>query len=335
MTVETTERDRTASPFVEPWQPTPRAVIITVVAITVVALLSVTTFAVQRIWYTPDSPITGYFDALAARDADKAPSYLRDGNSGSDSNSPTGSEILTSQAFVPPTALKVDKIEDGDDDKSRKAKVSYKLGDSNVTAEVSLRRSEELSFGLFRGWYISDDRPAIAITTSSPVPVQVNGVTLAPDSEQGPRTTVFPGRYVVEVADNPLVDSDPVTVDVGFEDVEANLVTRIKATAQAEVDKQVKAYLTGCLVAATKPEHNCPFSIGYSEITSPVWRIDKYPTIELGLNPDGGITVESTEDGQATLTGKGYGGTPYADNSSFDVSGVVGVEQGKVVFSPE
>jgi hypothetical protein len=333
--VETTERDRTASPFVEPWQPTPRAVIITVVAITLVVLLGVTTFVVQRIWYTPESTVTGYFDALAARDADQASSYLHDGNSGSENAAATASGILAAQTFVPPTGLKVDKIEDNSDDgDSRKAKVSYKIGDSKVTAEVSLSRSEELSLGLFRGWYISDSRPALAITTSSPVPVQVNGVTLATDSEQGPRTTVFPGRYVVGVADSPLVESDPVTVDVGFDDAEANLVPRIKATARSEVDKQVKAYLTGCLVAATKPEHNCPFSIGYSEITSPVWRIDKYPVLELKLGSDGEVVVESTTDGQATVTGKGYGGAPYADNTSFTISGVVTADQDKVVFTP-
>ncbi|GAA1603383.1 zinc ribbon domain-containing protein [Kribbella sancticallisti] len=330
MTVETKQPDRPVSPFVEPWQPTQRAVIITVVAVTLVILLSAMTFVVQRIWYTPESPVDGYFRALADRDADKASSYL----TGDDSSATAA--ILTSEQYVAPTDLKVQGIEDDSDDgKRRTAKVSYAIGDTKKTGEVSLRRSEELSFGLFRGWSISESRPSLEITTSAPIAVQVNGATLEADPEQSLRATVFPGRYVVDVADNPLLETDPVTVDVGFDDAEANLVTRIKETAQAEVDKQIKEYLKGCLVEATKPEHNCPFSMGYSDITRPVWRIDKYPTIELKLGSRGQIVAESTADGQATLTGKGYGGTPYADSTPFDLSGGVTVEQGKVVFLPD
>jgi hypothetical protein len=332
VTVETNERDRTVSPFVEPWQPTQRAVIITAVAITLLILLSATTFAVQRVWYTPESALTGYFAAIADRDAEKALTYLTAGDS-SDTSIEAG--ILGSQSFVPPTGLKVQGIKDeSDDGESRTATIGYSVGDSKYTAQVSLRRSEELSRGLFRSWRISVSRPTLQITSSTPLPVRVNGVSLPGQDGEELRTPLFPGRHVVDIADNPLLESDPVTIDIGFDDAELELVTRVKATAQQAVEQQVKDYLNGCAVAAPNPGQNCPFSPNSSELTSVSWRIDKLPTIELSQSPSGEIAVRTQEDGQATLTAKNYDGGPYTDSMSFSVQGSVALDQGKVVFQP-
>jgi hypothetical protein len=329
MMVQTTQPDRTASPFVEPWEPTQRAIIITAIAVALIASLSTATFVVQRIWYTPESAVEGYFGALADRDAVKASSYLNgDGPS-------FAADLVGSEAYVPPTGLKVDEIVEDDDGDRRTAKVSFAIGDRRTTGEISLRREEELSFGLFRGWSVAGGRQALQVSTSTPIDVRVNGKPVETDSEQPPEIDVFPGRYVVDVADNPLVESAPVTVDVGFSDSQVDLVTRIKPAAEKDVDAQIKKYLEGCLIAATKPEHTCPFSYGYSGLLRPVWRIDKYPTVVLRLNSDGQVVAETTADGQATVTGTGYGGLPYTDTDLFTVNGAVTAEQGKITFQPE
>ncbi|TCO47799.1 hypothetical protein EV646_105356 [Kribbella antiqua] len=323
----TTQSDRPASPFVEPWEPSQRTIFVTAIVVALIASLSTANFVAQRIWFTPEAAVKGYYGALADRDAAKAASYL------SNNDTTLAAALISSDKYVPPSGLKVDSIrEDDEDSKGRSAQVDFSIGDTKATGSMSLRRSEDLSWGLFRGWDITGNRPALQISSSIPVDVQVNGQRV--DLESGD-LNVFPGRYVVQVADNPLVESDPVSVDAGFENVEVQLAPRIKSTIETEAQAQIKAYLKQCLTEATKPEHSCPFSFGYSDITNPVWRIDTYPTVELELDSSGeGIVVHSNTEGEATVTGT-YDGAPYTDTDTFSVSGTITVDQGKVTFQPE
>ncbi|MFC9687295.1 hypothetical protein ACFTSF_02055 [Kribbella sp. NPDC056951] len=307
------------SPFVEPWQPTPRAKTIIAVVTAVLVVLCAATYVIQRIWITPESTVEGYFGALADRDVTKAASYIKD-------SSTSTADIVASDKYIPPTKLKINSI-DGDDEKT--AKVSFFLGDQQVNAEIPLHRKKELTLGLFRGWGIDGGQPSIQISTSAPVEIQVNGKPLPPESQETRNLQVFPGRYVVSVADNPLVESAPVTINAGSGESEATLEPHIKAGAQAAVDAQIKEYLKGCV---TKNVDTCPFT---SSITKPVWRIDTYPTVELHLDESGSVQLETTEDGKATVTGTGYGGYPVDDSMSFDISGSVVVEQGKLKYQPE
>ncbi len=220
------------SPFVEPWQASPRAKAIMAVVTAVVVVLCATTFAVQRIWLTPEAAVEGYFGALADRDATKAASYIRDSGTAT-------SEIIAAEQYVPPTDLKIDKIED-----EKRAKVSFRIGENTLTGEIPLHRKDKLTLGLFRGWAIDGDRPSIQIGTAATVALQVNGKPLPDDARESRLLEVFPGRYVVSVADNPLLESAPVTIDAAFGEHQATLDPKIKASAQAAVDAQIKAYLT-------------------------------------------------------------------------------------------
>lgn len=322
--MQTIQPIRPASPFVEPWRPTPRGTLITAVVIALVVVLSVVTVVVQRIWFTPDSVVNGYFAALADRDAHKAQSY---GGTGTVDGS-----LITSDKYTPPTNFSVDEMNnDGKD--GRTAKVSFVVAGNKMSGEVALHRKDELTWGLFRGWELTGDRPAIQVNTPAPVAVQVNGHALNGD-DNGSRLEVFPGRYVVGLVDNPLVESDPITVDAAFGESTAEVVPRIKAEAKAAVDTQIKAYLKNCLIAATKPDSTCPFSMNF-DVTRPVWRIDTYPTIALRIADDGNVVAESSTEGKATLTGVGYGGYPVNDDTTFRVSGLVTVEQGAIKFQPE
>lgn len=308
------------SPFVEPWQASPRVKAITAVVTAVVVVLCATTYAVQRIWLTPEAAVEGYVGALADHDATKAASYI-------EGSGTSTSEIVASDQYVPPTKLKIDKIED-----EKAAKVSFVIGETAISGEIPLHRKDKLTLGLFRGWAIDGGRPSIQVTTSAAVDVQVNGKPLPEEARESRLLQVFPGRYIVSVADNPLLDSAPVTVDAGFGDQEATLDPKIKASAQSAVEAQVKDYLKGCLTDATKPDNNCPFS---SEATKQVWKIDTFPTIQLLLDDSGAVTVETTTNGKATVTGTGYGGYPINESSTFRVSGPVIVDQGNLVFQPE
>jgi hypothetical protein len=321
MTVQTASPP--VSPFVTPWRATPRTTMITTVVIAVIVLISATTVVVQRFWFTPESVVNGYFTALANRDAKQALTY---------GGSTVSSDLLSSDKYVPPTKLAVDDLKDDDKD-GKTAKVSFLIGDKRQSGTVRLHHKSDLSWGLFRGWELAGDRPSIEVTTTAPVAVQVNGHALNPETD-GSHLDVFPGRYVVDLADNPLVESDPVTIDAAFGNSTAELTPRIKTTAKTAVDKQINAYLTGCLTAATKPDSNCPFSIN-SDITRPVWRITTFPTVALRIADDGTVVAESTTQGKATLTGTGYGGYPVNDDTSFTVGGPVTVEQGAIKFTPQ
>ncbi|MGZ0149500.1 hypothetical protein ACXJJ3_20720 [Kribbella sp. WER1] len=324
MTVQTMEHTRPAGPFVEPWKPTPRGTLIAALIIAVVVVLSAATVVVQRIWFTPESVVNGYYAALARRDAQKAATYSENGDA-------TAGSLVGSEQYVPPTSLKVDKIEGKKD--QRTAKVSFMIGDNKVSGEVGLRHKDTLTWGLFRGWELTGDRPSIDVNTPVPVGVQVNGQTLPATDGSSRHLEVLPGRYVVGLVDNPLLGGSPITVDAAFGNRTADLVPQIKATAKSAVDAQVKAYLKGCLTAATRADSNCPFSIN-SDVTHPVWRLDTYPTIELRLADDGNVVAESSADGKVTLTGVGYGGYPVNDPTSFAVAGTVTVVQGAIKFTP-
>ncbi len=308
-----------ASPFVEPWQATPRAKTIIAVVTVVIVVLSAATYVVQRIWLTPEAAVEGYFGALADRDVSKAASYIRDSGTAT-------SDIVKSEQYVPPTKLKISAIEG---DKEKTAKVSFFLGDQQMNAEIPLHRKKELTLGLFRGWGINGDRPSIQISTSAPVEIQVNGKPLPSEAQESRVLQVFPGRYVVSVADNPLIESTPVTVNAADGENEATLEPKIKADAKSAVDAQIKEYLKGCV---TKNVESCPFT---SSITKPVWRIDTYPAIDVRLDESGAVRVDTTTRGKATVTGAGYGGYPTNDSMSFDLSGSVVVDQGKLKFQPE
>jgi hypothetical protein len=325
VTVQTIQPARPVSPFVEPWKPSPRATLITSVVIALLIVISTASFVVRRIWFTPESVVNGYYAALADRDAQQALTYGGNGDT-------TAADLIGSDKYVPPTKFNIDKIDGSKDD--RTAKVGFVIGDNKVSGEVSLHRKDKLTWGLFRGWELTGDRPTIDINTTAPVAVQVNGHVLNVDDESSRHLAVFPGRYVVGLVDNPLVESDPVTVDAAFGDSTADLVPRIKAEATTTVDAQIKTYLKGCLIAATKPKNNCPFSINF-DVTRPAWRIDKYPTVELRLADDGNVAAETTSEGKATLTGLGYGGYAVNEPTSFSVSGPVTVEQGAIKFQPE
>ncbi|MET7281897.1 hypothetical protein ABZS29_26935 [Kribbella sp. NPDC005582] len=308
-----------ASPFVEPWQPTPRAKTIIAVVTAVIVVLSAATYVVQRIWVTPEAAVEGYFGALADRDVSKAASYI-------EGSSTATSDIVKSEQYVAPTKVKVGAVEG---DKVKTVKVSFFVGDQPMNAEIPLHRKKELTLGLFRGWALDGDLPSIQISTSAPVDVQVNGKPLPPEAQESRVLQVFPGRYVVSVADNPLIDSTPVAVNAASGENEANLEPKIKADAHAAVDAQIKEYLKGCV---TKNVETCPFT---SSISKQVWRIDTYPTIEVRLDESGAVRVETATRGKATVTGTGYGGYATNDSMSFDLSGSVVVDQGKLKFQPE
>ncbi|WP_405063502.1 hypothetical protein OG474_18155 [Kribbella sp. NBC_01505] len=307
------------SPFVEPWQASPRAKAIVAVVVAVVVVLSAATYVVQRIWLTPESTVEGYFAALEDRDVTKASSYIKD-------SSTSTADIVKSDQYVPPTKLKIDKIE-GDDAKT--AKVSFFIGDKQVSGSIPLHHKDELTLGLFRGWGINGDTPSIQISTAAPVDVQINGKPLPDDAKESRQLNVFPGRYVVSVVENQLLESAPLTIDAGFGANEALLEPKIKASAQAAAETQVKDYLNGC---AAKNVETCPFR---TEITKAVWKIDTLPTIELRIADDGAVVVETKSSGKATVTGTGYGGYPVNESPTFTVTGRLTVDQGQVKFQPE
>ncbi|MBE8524316.1 zinc ribbon domain-containing protein [Amycolatopsis sp. H6(2020)] len=341
-----------ADPFVRPWQPSRRAGLVTVVVVSVLVVLGAGLFVVQQTVFSPEAALTGYFDALADRDADAAASYV--------SSPPPRGDMLRSPDYEPPTGLEIrnvtdlrmdfkhvkdikdpellKKAEDYEDLEPKIASISFVVGGHEQSGEVWLTRRKSHTWGVFRDWTISDLRSTLRITTTTAVPLRVDGQTVAANGPRGEvEIPVFPGRHKVDVADNPLLEADQNVVDAALGATDVALDVRVKASAQQAAQDQVKTYLDQCATQQTAEPRNCPFRLPYySEVVNVSWKIEAYPEVELRQTQSGEVAVRTRtgSQGRVTVTGTRSGGTPYQDDQTFSVSGSFYPDQGRLVFSP-
>src|SRR5690606_41758256 len=95
--------------------------------------------------------------------------------------------------------------------------------------------------------------------------IEVNGARVAAQDLNGPRTlrVVFGGYQVGVPADDPLWDSQAVTVLVGSDRVTAVDVPLVPDPGvRAEVERQVTELLDGCAASTELLPAGCPFEIG-------------------------------------------------------------------------
>lgn len=301
--------------------------------------------AVQSVLFSPKATVQAYFADLADGDATGAKSRL--------DNVPSDGEllsdkVLSAKSYVAPTDVEVteEKSDDREDDE-REMRVSYVLDGQRKTARLSLDRDDERTLLFFRKWHIDDG--TVPLSMPAGVPYQVNGVAIkessqptdepASDSVVTVSFVLFPGRYDVGVAENPLLSGEArkVTLALDAEPAQLSLSTTIKEEAKAEVTKQVKAYVDECAKQTVLQPENCPLNTyGNSGATNVKWSVVTYPTITFKQTPGGSVYVETIDDqqGHASVSYEyqTYDGSYESSNgfSAISVGGPVVVKDGKI-----
>lgn len=333
-------------PFVAPLNPGVKAYLgIGLVAVLLAAMFG-GGYAIQHAWYDPQAAVSGYFEALRARDAERALSYLRlerleDGPHLD--RSLLTDRILTGDRYTPPSRLRISRVSQSEESGQRLAlaALSYRIGDTPYQTSLYLRRDEQTNFGVFHRWRIIGGLSLINLGSVAGAPVRLNGVALPSRPVERPGDArsliVFPGRYTLGVADNPLVEARPREVTAGPEGVEVQLDVRIRASAVNAVRGKVRAYLDRCVRSTEVTPPNCPFQghVYFGTVTDVDWSIVRYPEVAVQFNYEGQVTVRSTGYGVAKLTGKWSDtGDSYSREHYFYLSGTATVVDGEVGFQP-
>lgn len=311
--------------------------------VAVIAALGAGQWAVQARYFGPAAAVRAYFSALSEHDAGRA---LR-------SMAPTPGErnapLLTAGAlrgrgYTPPSGATV--VRTSTYGGTGVARVRFRLGGRWHTMGVGLRRDHQLTGGLFHRWRVTGATGALAVAAEGATEVRVNGRSVTQThAELTPLITAeaFPGRYTVDLPDNPLLAAAPQQVDIdgGGSSGAPNvaLATRVKPSASAAVEQQVRAYLDGCAQSTDPAPDGCPFSsYRYGDIGSPKWTIADYPEIAVALR-DGVVAVSTTTDGTATFTGTEedfFGGRErFSEDATVTVAGYARLENGQVRYVPE
>jgi hypothetical protein len=280
--------------------------------------------------FDPAHTATGYFGALADRDAGAALDRL-DPDAG-----PAGalmnSDVLRSSAYTPPSAVRVGAVRLSDHGNSASVKVTFTAGGSSATADLPLIRSGH-SFLLFQRWRIQSGAFPVTVVAPAIDEVDVAGVRVA----AGAPVAAFPGAYLAGVPDNPLLTAAPAPVVAVPDAPPLVLQPTIRSGAGTAVGKQVRSFLDTCTLSTSIDPPGCPLSdTTYNDVTDVRWKIISYPQSTLQITGNQ-VLLTTTGPGQAQWTGEqqDFGESVPAGNTvSFEVAGEVQVRDGKVQWQP-
>ncbi len=261
--------------------------------------------------YSPDAPVRDLFAALTDRDT----SRLTDlGTCGLNPLCQPGALTI---GYEPPTDVHIDTVTTTGGLRQNQATVtvSYRIASVPQTAQITLQRGT----GLLRPWHISNP-PGQYLDIHS---AQFSNVHLAgaqisttrPDQARtGSGTWAPPGRYTLTAPDHPLYAVAPtqITANATGDTQTVTVPVTIHPAASGEVTRQVRARLDACAaIASFEPQLDnaalsCPFDYTPTDyqpfIEGIRWTITRYPQIRLDLDPDGTVTVHTTQPGQAQAT---------------------------------
>jgi hypothetical protein len=218
-------------------RPRPRAFLLSLAILVALCVVVAGLKIVDHEYFSPARTVTAFFDALASRDASAARHLIEF----ADAEAPLlQNAVLKNGGYSPPEKVRVEQAETAGG--SASVRVSYALSGARQTAEIVLRRDDHTTAGLFHRWHIEGGVSELAIAATDISAVDVAGAPIAAESA-GP--AAFPGRYQVSLPDQPLWTAAPVTAVVGFGDPgePVTLEPRIKDTARAAVEQQVRAYV--------------------------------------------------------------------------------------------
>ncbi|MEV4724583.1 M48 family metalloprotease [Micromonospora humida] len=319
-----------------------RRALLVVGALVLVSCLGGGLTTAQWAFFRPQAAVGDYFAALADHDGPEALDQLTPDVRAALGDGGQLARMVAAKDYRPPTDVSVTGVErDGDE---AVATVAYTLAGRKLTAELPLRRDDSAVLGLFHRWHI-DAAPATLTLPGGPAPLTVNGVPAPTGAEEtGVAVPLLPGAYTVAGESTALSETAPRVVYVvpGQQSVSgAELTPTLRPEAQAAAERSVRSYLDGCAAQAVATPQGCPFRYytGGSPVKKIAWKITRYPTIELTLTGPATARVstsyESQGSAQATGSTVGYfGTTPFTENETFGVSGVLSVVDGTLTFQP-
>ncbi|MEU4240957.1 hypothetical protein [Actinoplanes sp. NPDC026619] len=277
----------------------------------------------------PDSAVKEYFAALADGDAEKALRHTYEGTGAAKDNPLLTSAALTDPARRP-SAVTISKARALSGAKSWRAVAAYVANGKDVNMIVTIRQID--------GKYVVLEAFTALRVTPGVQGLTVNGVAVP---AAGETLTVFPGSYQVKAAGNALLAEVDVMADqAGGSYASASIFSRELAPGvQAEVDKQVRAKLDGCMKSTSDAPPGCPFRAFLpGEKPSVRWTMPTYPKVEVS-------SVLTSESASARFSGSGvahyeadyrdfFGAKKHeADNDQIYVYGNVTVKDSKLVVT--
>ncbi|WP_433531786.1 M48 family metalloprotease [Micromonospora sp. CA-263727] len=317
-----------------------RPAIIGGVALLSVCLLSSLLGVVQWGFFRPAAAVNGYFSALADRDLDDLAGWLSPESEAAVLNDDLFTERIKSADYRPPTDVDIKAIDRKDDEAT--AKVSFVIDGNRMEAELRLRRDDESTVGVFKGWHIDNGISAIPVDASQEG-LMINGVPVPADG--GPQTRSIlsaPGIHVVSVASNPLSEAAPqvVTVLPGSEYTPIQVVPELRSTARGSIEEQVKKYLDDCAQQVVAEPQNCPFRLsGYQGAEKIKWTVSRYPSLQIDVLGPAVARVSTPYEARGEVQVSGtyqafYGTTTFTENYLVAVTGFVTVTGERISFQP-
>ncbi|GAA5195750.1 hypothetical protein GCM10023322_63110 [Rugosimonospora acidiphila] len=319
--------DSRVTPPLLPTQPSTGNLILVTAIIVLVIVATVPVLVIRSVFFGPDDAVRGYFNALAARNADAAWAQLDPGGLKRASDPMLSDRAVTDTGYHPPTGFKLVKLKvDGAD---ATASVRYTVDGQRQTEQVTLHRGRATN--LFQRWHVKDGLLPLAVQVPAGASYQLGGSTMTGADSAG-QFAAFPGAYRLTLAHDPLLDASPVTVVAG-QAQGGTLVPRVQSAAQDTIGKQVKAYVDKCATSTALTPQGCPFYAS-SYYAEPVhWQVLSYPTLRETINENGQVTVDSQAPGSVSITGGPDSFAP-PETFSFSVSGTAAVSGDSVVFTP-
>ncbi|MER5702942.1 M48 family metalloprotease [Micromonospora sp. NPDC002296] len=317
----------------------PRAVLVAGVLALACGLGGTLLGAAQWAFFRPATVVDGYFSGLADHDARAALESLAPGVRPSGGDLELLAALVEAKDYQPPEDVDVTSIErDGDE---AVATVDFTLAGRKTTAKLHLEREESATLGVFHGWGISESSPWLGLPAGQ-AGLTINGVSV-PAGPQGRGISLLPGGYTVGGQSNPLAETPPQVVLAvpGQEQIgDVRLEPTLTPTARSTADQEVRKYLDACAAKQVAAPENCPFRYYPGETVKKIaWRITEYPKVELTLTGPTTAQVSTPYEAQGTARATGttegfYGTSPFTEDDTFGVTGVLSVVDGRLTFQP-
>ncbi|WP_196222483.1 M48 family metalloprotease [Micromonospora sp. CP22] len=295
---------------------------------------------VQWSLFRPEAAVNGYFSALADRDVDDLAGWLSPEIEATVRNDTLLAELIKSTDYQPPKNVDIRDIERDDD--LATAKVSFDLGEIPVETEVMLRRDEDSTLGVFKGWHVLGGVFALTVAADQEG-LMINGVSV-PTSPQEQTVRSVPGMYVVTAASNPLSEVAPqyLTVLPGYmSETLIQAIPELKPAAHDTIQAQVRAYLDECARQTVAAPQGCPFRLsGYSSAENITWKIISYPEPQIEILGPTAARLSTPYEGQGQAEVSGtyesyFGKDEFTERRSITVTGVVTVTGDELTFQPD
>ncbi|MFF3854862.1 M48 family metalloprotease [Micromonospora sp. NPDC002575] len=298
-------------------------------------LLGVTQWALFR----PAETVNGYFSALADHDARAALELVTPAARSAAGDVDRLAALVEAKGYQPPDDVDVLSVDrDGDE---ATAKVEFTLAGQRVPAELSLRREESATLGLFHEWRLTG-APVTLGVPGGQAGLTVNGVPVETHPE-GDDLALLPGVYTVGGQSTVLAETPAQAVAVvpGMDSAgQVRLEPVLAPGAREAAEAEVRRHLDACAAQKVAAPAGCPFRYyNGSTVKKIAWKITEYPRIAVELTGPATARVSTPYDAQgsvrATGTTDGYfGATPFTDDESFGVDGVLSVVDGRITFQP-